>query len=173
MLTLNKFEQYTPEYIDLMIMAIYLQTDDGLDWYFHMSRFQADTLKVCYDENNIIRSFSYEADRLFPLGLSVSEVAASDVPEGLDINGGWIYHSGDIRPAPVDYVAVAEKQRNSEMTAATERINDLTAAQQDGDITAGEESELASLRGYRSALRRLDLSTAPDIDWPEKVSYVA
>ncbi|WP_338463862.1 tail fiber assembly protein [Franconibacter daqui] len=169
MLTLNKFKQYTPEFMDLMnFRAIFLESEDGLDWYFHMSRFQADTLKVCFDENNIIRSFSYEADRLFPSGLSVTEVAAEKVPEGLNIHGGWILYNGEIIPAPVDYVALAEKQRDSEMTVATERINALAAAQEDDDITDEEEKTLAALRIYRSALRRLDVSTAPDIDWPKK-----
>lgn len=173
MLKLKKFEQYIPEYFDLMVKAIYLQTEDGLDWYFNMTRFQSDTLKVCFDDKNIIRSFSREADRLFPLGLSVAEVVASDVPGELDINGGWVFDNGKIIPAPVDYVTLAEKQRNGEMNIATERINELVAAQEDGDITAGEEDELASLRAYRSALRRMDLSAAPDIDWPEKSAYVA
>lgn len=168
MLTLKNFTQYTPEYLDMMIPAIYLQTEDGLDWYYHLARFNTDTLKVCFDENNIIRSFSYEADRLFPSGLSVTEVAAEKVPEGLNIHGGWILDNGGIIPAPVDYVALAEKQRDSEMTAATERINALAAAQEDDDITDEEEKTLAALRVYRSALRRLDVSTAPDIVWPEK-----
>ncbi|EOY4357695.1 tail fiber assembly protein [Cronobacter sakazakii] len=158
-----------------MFNAIFLETDDeiGLDWYYHLSRFQTDTLKICYDENNIIRSFSYEADRLFPCGLSVSEIAAEDVPEGLNIYGGWIYDEGKIKPVPVDYIAQAEKQRDSEMTAATARITALTEAQEDGDITAEEEKQLAALRAYRSALRRLDLSAAPDIEWPEAVGDVA
>lgn len=173
MLTLKKFRPYTPEYQDLMIKALYLETEDGLDWYFHMSRFQPDTLKVCYDENNIIRSFSYQADRLFPQGLSVSEVAKKDVPDGLDILGGWVFDNGKIVPLPVDDVAQAEKKRDAAMVTVTERITALVAAQEDNDITDSEEKELASLRAYRSALRRLDLSTAPDINWPEIEDYVA
>lgn len=167
MLTLNKFKQYTPEFVDLMdFRAIFLESEDGLDWYFHMSRFQADTLKVCYDDKNIIRSFSYQADRLFPFGLSVSEINADEVPEGLDINGGWMYDNGEIKPVPVDYVAEAEKKRDSLMAVTTARITALTEAQEDNDITPEEEQELTVLRTYRSALRRLDLSTAPDIEWP-------
>ncbi|MGY9919558.1 tail fiber assembly protein, partial [Citrobacter freundii] len=37
----------------------------------------------------------------------------------------------------------------------------------DGDITGDELTELATLREVRTKLRRLDLSTAPDIDWPD------
>ena len=53
------------------------------------------------------------------------------------------------------------------MAVATTRITWLQGAQEDGDITAEEEAELTALRAYRTALRRLDLSTAPDINWPE------
>ena len=60
------------------------------------------------------------------------------------------------------------------MTEATKRINWLEAAQEDGDITAEEETELTALRTYRSELRRLDLSYINNIEsynaiiWPKK-----
>lgn len=53
------------------------------------------------------------------------------------------------------------------MSEATARINWLEDAQKDGDISADEEQELTELRAYRIALRRLDLSTAPKINWPD------
>ncbi|MBC2610113.1 tail fiber assembly protein [Citrobacter braakii] len=34
-------------------------------------------------------------------------------------------------------------------------------------MSASEETELAALRSYRTELRRIDLSSAPDINWPE------
>lgn len=166
MLTLNKLTQYTPEYLDMMIPALYLQTEDGLDWYYHLTRFQADTMKICFDDNGVIRSFHADASRLFPSGLSVVEVNISDVPDGLNIYGEWLFKDGKIVPVPVDYIAEAEKKRDSLMDVATARITALTEAQEDNDITPEEEQELTALRTYRSALRRIDLNAAPDIDWP-------
>ncbi|MBF4536220.1 tail fiber assembly protein, partial [Salmonella enterica subsp. enterica] len=49
----------------------------------------------------------------------------------------------------------------------TAKINQLVEAQDDGDITAAELSELTALREYRTKLRRLALDVAPDINWPE------
>lgn len=66
-----------------------------------------------------------------------------------------------------DFTAVAVQRRDSEMALASARINALTDAQDDGDITPEEVEELAALREKRTRLRRLDLTTAPDIDWPE------
>ncbi|HED3638200.1 TPA: tail fiber assembly protein, partial [Citrobacter freundii] len=73
-----------------------------------------------------------------------------------------------------DYLANSEAERNSRMNEATARINWLSAAQEDGDITDKEEAELTALRAYRTALRRLDFSNVTDkesyiaINWPEK-----
>lgn len=68
---------------------------------------------------------------------------------------------------PEELIENAEFRRNSEMKAATTRINALVEAQEDGDITPEEEAELTALRAHRTWLRRLDLSTAPDIQWEE------
>ncbi|ENT8809373.1 tail fiber assembly protein, partial [Citrobacter freundii] len=65
----------------------------------------------------------------------------------------------------IDYVALATAERDRRMAVVTARINQLTEAQDDGDITGDELTELATLREVRTKLRRLDLSTAPDIDW--------
>ena len=62
---------------------------------------------------------------------------------------------------------VYSNKRDRRMAEATARIDWLDAAQKDGDITGEEEAELAALRAYRTALRRLDLTTAPDVKWPE------
>lgn len=173
MMMLKNFSQYEPEYKQVLFDAVFLESEDGLDWYYHMSRFQSDTLKVCFDKNNIIRSFSYQVDKLFPLGMSVSEVNKSDVPEGLNINGEWMFFEGGIIPVPFDYIKEAEKKRTDLMKGVSEQIDLLVSAEDDGDITDEEKSILARLREYRSALRRLDLSKAPDVQWPEDILNVA
>ncbi|HHH2382108.1 TPA: tail fiber assembly protein, partial [Citrobacter freundii] len=66
----------------------------------------------------------------------------------------------------IDYVATAEAERTSRMSALTLRINRLVEAQDDGDITDSELAELNALRECRTKLRRLDLSSAPDVEWP-------
>ncbi|STB12270.1 Caudovirales tail fibre assembly protein [Citrobacter freundii] len=70
-------------------------------------------------------------------------------------------------------LADAEAERGNRMAEVTTRIDWLEDAQKDGDISSDEETELAILRAYRTALRRLDLSSAPDINWPEVPEYVA
>lgn len=67
----------------------------------------------------------------------------------------------------IDYVALATAERDRRSAAVTARINELVEAQDDGDITDAEQQELAALRDSRTKLRRLDLTKAPDIDWPD------
>lgn len=171
MITLKNFVQYEPEYKDFMFNAIFLQSEDGLDWYYHMSRFQTDTLKVCYDENNIIRSYSNQVDRLFPMGMSVSEVDQADVPEGLNIHGEWAWNGIKIIPRELtqDEEIQQAKTRKSELLAET---SDIIAPLQDasdlGIVTDEEAASLLLWKRYRVMLNRLDLSTAPAIEWPER-----
>lgn len=145
----------------------FCEDEEGIDWYHRRAQFAPDTLKVTYDTNGRIIAASTDATMLRPVNLSVAEVSLSDVPPGFDVvPGEWLFSQGKVIPVPVDAVAVATQQRDSEMTATTLRITALTQAQDDGDITPDEETELAALREYRISLRRLDLSVAPDIDWP-------
>lgn len=171
MITLKNFVQYEPEFKGFLFNAIFLQSDEGLDWYYHMSRFQADTLKICYDKNNIIRSFSNQVDRLFPLGMSVSEVDQTDVPEGLNIHGEWVWNGTKIIPRQFtreELIQQAETRRGELLAEASDVIAPLQDASDLG-IAAYEEAAMLLLwKRYRVMLNRLDLSTLPDIQWPER-----
>lgn len=171
MITLKNFVQYEPEFKNFLFNAIFLQSDEGLDWYYHMSRFQADTLKICYDKNNIIRSFSNQVDRLFPLGMSVSEVDQTDVPEGLNIHGEWVWNGTKIIPRQLtreELIQQAETRRGELLAEASDVIAPLQDASDLG-IAADEEAAMLLLwKRYRVMLNRLDLSTLPDIHWPER-----
>ncbi|EAP6208260.1 phage tail protein [Salmonella enterica subsp. enterica serovar Typhimurium] len=67
----------------------------------------------------------------------------------------------------IDYVALATAERDRRSAAVAAKINQLMEAQDDNDITATELLELSALREYRTKLRRMDLTAAPDINWPE------
>ena len=71
-------------------------------------------------------------------------------------------------PEP-DYVAIAEKQREvliSEMQSATYALSmKLNLGR---TLSDAEKATLNSWLDYSDALDALDLSTAPEIDWPDK-----
>lgn len=168
---LKNLKIYTPddEY-SLFLMkehsAEFFISEDGRDWYESQASFSPDTLKVAYDEAGIIRSISRDVSSIYPRDLSVVEFPATKANLRVTLGDYWFYKDGKLQQIR-DYLADAETERNSRMSEATARINWLEDAQKDGDISADEEQELTELRAYRTALRRLDLSVAPKINWPD------
>lgn len=161
----NNFKLYEPDDKKLPT-ALYLRDDTGNDWYSAIDSFSLDTFKISYRDDGLIIGCELDATGIFPVNLSVVEIAPADVPAELFPDGSWFYKDGKLQQIR-DHLADAEAERNSRMADVTTRIDWLEDAQKDGDISADEEKELATLRDYRIALRRLDLSTAPDINWPE------
>ncbi|EAB6530041.1 tail fiber assembly protein, partial [Salmonella enterica] len=142
----------------------FIHDEAGVDWYILQKLFQPDTLKMQYNKTGLIIAADKDATKLFPLNCSVVEFADTDIPDGFQ-TGNFTYSNGVIAPVQIDYVALATAERDRRMTSVTSKINRLVEAQDDGDITSDELTELATLREVRTKLRRLDLSMAPDIDW--------
>ncbi|EOA5115192.1 tail fiber assembly protein [Citrobacter freundii] len=147
--------------------VLFLQDDKGNDWYDVIELFdESKTLKIGYDDDGRVRTFTTNIHALFPVNLSVVELSATKANLRVTLGDDWFYKDGKLQQIR-DHMADAETERNSRMSEATARINWLEDAQKDGDISADEEKELTELRAYRTALRRLDLSTAPKINWPD------
>lgn len=54
--------------------VIWLWSEDDKNWYEEVKNFQPDTIKIVYDENNIIVAITKDASTLNPEGFSVVEV---------------------------------------------------------------------------------------------------
>lgn len=147
--------------------VLFLQDDKGNDWYDVIELFdESKTLKIGYDDDGRVRTFTTNIHALFPVNLSVVELPATKANLRVTLGDDWFYKDGKLQQIR-DYLADAETERNSRMNEATARINWLEDAQKDGDISDEEAAELAKLRAYRTALRRLNLSAAPKINWPD------
>ncbi|WP_213749373.1 tail fiber assembly protein [Citrobacter freundii] len=172
MQSFGKFTPYTPDTTDRPkiidgLNVLFLQDDKGNDWYDVIKLFdESKTLKIGYDDDGRVRTFTTNIHALFPVNLSVVELSATKANLRVTLGDDWFYQDGKLQQIR-DHLADAETERNSRMSEATARINWLEDAQKDGDISADEEQELTELRAYRTALRRLDLSTAPKINWPD------
>lgn len=160
----KNFKLYEPDDKELPT-ALYLRDENGNDWYSVIDSFSLDTFKISYRDDGLIIGCDLDATGMFPVNLSVVEIAPADVPAELFPDGSWFYKDGKLQQIR-DYLADAETERNSRMAVVTARITELTEAQDDGDITIAELEELSAMREYRTKLRRLDLTSAPDITWP-------
>lgn len=174
---LKNLKTYTPddEYSLLLMKehsAEFFISEDGRDWYESQADFSPGTLKIAYDEGGIVRSISKDVSSIYPRDLSVVELPATKTNLRVTLGDDWFYKDGKLQQIR-NHRADAEAERDSRMAEVTTRIDWLEDAQKDGDISSDEETELATLRAYRTALRRLDLSTAPDLNWPEAPEYVA
>lgn len=65
-------------------------------------------------------------------------------------------------------IAEAESQKQRLISKASEEIAPLQDAVDLSMATDEEEASLKEWKKYRVLLNRVDTSTAPDIDWPEK-----
>lgn len=172
MQSFGKFTPYTPDTTDRPKIidgqnVLFLQDDKGNDWYDVIEFFdESKTLKIGYDDDGAVRTFSTNIHAFFPVNLSVAELPATKDNLRVTLGDDWFYKDGKLQQIR-NHLADAEAERDRRMAKATARIDWLEAAQKDGDISADEETELAALRAYRTALRRLDLTTAPDVKWPE------
>ena len=168
----GKFIPYTPDTTDRPRIidgqnVMFLQDDKGNDWYDVIELFdESKTLKIGYDDDGRVRTFTTNIHALFPVNLSVVELPATKANLRVTLGDDWFYKDGKLQQIR-NYLADAEAERGNRMAEVTTRIDWLEDAQKDGDISSYEETELATLRAYRTALRRLDLSTTPDINWPE------
>lgn len=163
----TKTTELTPVQQELSVNCSiqFIHDEAGVDWYILQKLFKPDTLKIQYDKTGQIIAADKDATKLFPLNCSVVEFADTDIPDGFQ-PGNFTYSSGTIAPVQTDFVALATTERDRRMASVTTKINQLMEAQDDSDITATELLELAALREYRIKLRRMDLTAAPDINWP-------
>ncbi|CAM4057539.1 tail fiber assembly protein [Xenorhabdus thuongxuanensis] len=164
----KKFVEYTPTSKPYG-NCLYL-TNAGGDWYEQQQNFKPDTLKIAYDDDGIIRSFSDDASTLCPIGLYVAEIVKNDVPADFGWDHEWVFINGEITPriqTPAELQQQAESQKQQLMFSAANSIAPLQDAVDLGMATDAEKSALTAWRKYRVLLNRVDCATVPDIQWPE------
>ncbi|SIY57340.1 tail fiber assembly protein [Shigella sonnei] len=83
----------TPEQYQLTKKAgvVWLFCEDGKNWYEEQKNFQPDTIKIAYDENNIIVAVSKDVSTINPEGLSIVEVPDITANRHADNNGTTIW----------------------------------------------------------------------------------
>ena len=157
--------------------TLFLKDDQGRDWYESQKEFQSNTLKIVFNSNGVIVSMSKDVSSLWPLGNSVAEVAAADVPDGIDISGNWMYDGTNIVPRTYtaeEWEAKAEAQRQNLLSAANAATADWRTELQLDVISEDDKASLVKWMAYIKALKALDLNSVSDeagysaIVWPEK-----
>ncbi|UUE47228.1 tail fiber assembly protein [Pectobacterium aroidearum] len=122
-----------------------------------------------YDADNVVRSLSKDVSSFFPIEMSVAEI--TDFPDGVDINGGWVFDGESIIPrvyTQVENIEMADNKKKFLLSRINQDVIPLQDAVDLGIASEEEEKKLSAWKKYRVLLMRLDTSKAPDIEWPEE-----
>ncbi|WP_240042212.1 tail fiber assembly protein [Photorhabdus khanii] len=173
LINVGPFEQYMPDNENAIQFALYLQDKQGNDWYRSQSQFSIDTLKIMYDATGLIRAITTDVSKLAPLGFSVAEINKNNAPIGFDekTKEKWIFDGQKI----LLYVATKEEliqKAEYEKSQLLTKVNNIVTPLQDAvdlDIaTEAEKEALLAWKKYRVMLNRVDISSVPDVKWPEQ-----
>ncbi|MEH5616490.1 tail fiber assembly protein [Enterobacter cloacae] len=167
----NNFTPYDPESNDLPANVLFLRSDTGIDWYEAQKEFKNDTIKVMFDSAGVICCAETDVSSLWPINCSVAEVKPEDIPSNFFISGRWVFNGLTIEQyqyTKEEHIAKAEEQKQSLMSVAADAIAPLQDAAELGMATEVELTTLTLWKRYRVMLNRVDISAAPDMEWPEQ-----
>ncbi len=173
----KNFTPYLPESDDIPENVLFLLSADGLDWYEAQKEFSENSLKIMFDSDGVICCAEMDVSRLWPINCSVAEIESKNLPDGFEVGAGkWIFDGKKITARELSQAEIetrAQAQKTRLMNAATTAISTLQDSVDLGMATAEENALLPVWKIYRVLLNRVDVTAAPDIDWPEEPDNVA
>lgn len=164
------FSLYTPEMSgdeETPAGALFLRSEDGVDWYEAQTQFKANTLKVMFDASGVICCAEVDAAGMWPIDCSVIEVNADKIPSDFLCNGQWVWNGNEISQKELsqdEVLARNEAKKSRLMTAANSAISPLQMAVKHNIATNEEKSALERWEIYTVLLSRVDIS---DPLWPD------
>lgn len=172
----GKFTKYTPTNEKLLEDArviknntgmdvVFLQTEQGEDWYEIQSMFSPGTIKIMYGENKIITSYSRDVSSLNPINSFIAEISEDDFPENIDVLGGWEFDGEKVVKINPDPLEENNRIKNQLISEATAFIAPLQDAEDLSIATTQEVESLREWKIYRVLLNRVDPN---EPDWPLK-----
>ena len=106
---------------------------------------------------------STDISRLWPVGLSVTEMNASEFPDGAEPDGTWIFDGSKIYP---DAVAIATRTKLNLLSNANQKISPLQDLLDIEEASDSDKAKLTEWKKYRALLNKIDVAVQ-DITWPE------
>lgn len=167
MMILKNLKSYSPSGQQSDNGILFLKDEDGNDWYENQKNFARDTLKIAYNNDGVICSAYADVSMLWPIGLTVTEVKRSSVPNEFAVDGNWLFDGETIKARTYtesELSDIAASQREQRMALASAMIAPLQDAVDLGDATDDEVASLKKWKTYRVALSRVDLVNPV---WPE------
>ncbi|MBD2780806.1 tail fiber assembly protein [Xenorhabdus szentirmaii] len=169
MLNIKNFKEYRPGNLKFGENVIYLISDDGQDWYDCQKRYRKETLKVEYYKDGRIVRASKDVSRLYPYNASVLEI---EIDERFDIN---LFHIVNDKLIKKDTNVLKKEVQLEASNIKKELISDAQKQMQMlhtkllmNRISDAERKRLNLWLDYVEAVEIVDISSAPDIQWPKR-----
>lgn len=172
MMELINVKRYYPEEMPFGNNVQYFQSEDGKDFYESLSLFTRKYKLCIHPDTGVIHSVSEDVSALYPAGFSVVEV--DELPEGMNINGGWQFVDGVVSAVPVNWNAAAENQRVSLLSSANDTIEDWRTELKLDMISDENKARLTRWMTYIGEVKNMVLSDVKSkeqydsIVWPVK-----
>ncbi|URV14395.1 tail fiber assembly protein [Escherichia coli] len=150
--------------------VIWLWSEDGKNWYEEVNNFQDDTIKIVYDENNIIVAITKDASTLNPEGFSVVEIPDITANRRADDSGKWMFKDGVV----IKRTYTEEEQRQqaeNEKQSLLQLVRDKTQLWDSqlrlGIISDENKQKLTEWMLYAQKVESTDTSSLP-VTFPEQ-----
>lgn len=145
-------------------VLFFKEDETGRDFYAMQDEFSISTVKLALEpDTGVVHDAQIDVSKIVPSDLCIVEIENKDIPSDLLDDKSMTHKKYQYVNNVFSIVEKTENQkaideRDRLMKIATTRITALVEAQDDGDITDAEKTELAALRQYRSLLRRADIT---------------
>jgi len=151
----------------LPLPVLYFEDENGTDWYELRDReWQGENCFIAVGADGFVSTWAENPNFLtLSEGVSIYELDSAALPEDISTLA-YRYQDGQFIPFVQPAAEVAEQRKNALLSQATAAIAPLQDAVDIDDVTDAERERLKAWKTFRVALNRLDLSAAPDIDWP-------
>jgi hypothetical protein len=151
----------------LPLPVLYFEDENGMDWYELRDReWQGENCFIAVGADGFVSTWAENPNFLtLSEGVSIYELDTAALPEDISTLA-YRYQDGQFIPFVQPAAEVAEQRKSALLSQAAAAIAPLQDAVDIDDVTDAEREHLKAWKTFRVALNRLDLSAAPDIDWP-------
>ncbi|TXE36452.1 tail fiber assembly protein [Serratia marcescens] len=165
---LKNLKQYTPDEPALGGAVAYLCDEDGNDWYEQQKEFSPDTVKIAYDSDGIIWAVSRDVSMLWPVNLSVAEIAEEKIPGELTDVGLWAFDGKSITPrkySESERIKLVEEKKKQLLADANQKTQAWQTQLMLGMISDADKKLLITWMEYVQKIQALDGNEV--VKWPE------
>ncbi|MFB4358558.1 tail fiber assembly protein [Pantoea sp. BS_4] len=147
----------------------FLFDDAGHEWYASQRLYAADTLKIAYDQQGTIWCLSTDVSKIWPVYMSVAEIAYDDQSRQIDNSGLWKYVGGNVTKIPADEVFEHTEDKKVYLLeeAVTKIMPGMAKLLLKKQLSAEESDLLQKRLNYLDQLNNLDLKAERSTVWPE------